>query len=374
MARILELTSLSGAYATRLLAEAGHDVLRLESRVGDELRRTGPFLKEKADLDHGAFHQFLNAGKRSLSIDFTKVLGREVFSSVLQTVDVVVIDSPSPLDDHPGLQNDSDLVVIKVEEEKSELGAFARSGLLSLTGQPGEEPRLLGGGVSLSAAGLYAAIAAVLGLLQRDLTGRGQTVTVSAIQCLESFMEQAMLEYTFLGTGTERKGNRGRITALSGALKCKDGHFVISQIHGRESWRRFVDWVQDPVLSADPSLAQEEKQESGQDFILGRVEAWASRFNKAELVEEAQRRHMPASPVSTPLDLVRDPQLLARGFLSEMEHPELGAVVFPHGAIAATLGHKLAPAPAIGQHNKEILRELGYAESEIEFFTESGIL
>ena len=374
MARILELTYFSGAYATRLLAEAGHDVIRLESRAGDELRRTGPFLKEKADLDHGAFHQFLNAGKRSLSIDFTKPLGSEVFSAVLETADVLMLDSPSPLEDQPLLRSDSDLVVIKIAEQKSELGAFARSGLLSLTGQPDEEPRLLGGQVSLSAAGLYAAIAAMLGLLQRDLTGRGQTVIVSAIQCLESFMEQAMLEYTFLGAGTERKGNRGRITALSGALKCKDGHFVISQVHGRESWRRFVDWVQDPVLSGDPSLAEEEKQERGQDFILGRVEAWASQFNRTELVEEAQRRHMPASPVSTPLDLVGDPQLLARGFLSEVEHPELGAITFPHGAIASTLGHKLAPAPAIGQHNKEILLELGYAESEIELFIESGIL
>jgi crotonobetainyl-CoA:carnitine CoA-transferase CaiB-like acyl-CoA transferase len=272
------------------------------------------------------------------------------------------------------LDADSDLIVIKVEEESSELAAFARSGLLSLTGQPDEEPKVLGGKVSLTATGLYAAIAVVLGLLQRNLTGKGQTVTVSALQCLESFMEQAMLEYTFLGTGTERKGNRGRITALSGALKCKDGHFVISQIHGAESWRRFVDWVQDPLLSADPSLAEEERQEAGQDFILSRVEAWAGRVSKLELVEEAQRRHMPASPVSTPLDLVRDPQLRARGFLSDIEHPEFGLIPFPHGAIAATLGRKLAPAPYIGRHNREILLEVGYTDSEIELFVDSGIL
>ena len=325
MARILELTSLSGAYATRLLAEAGHDVIRLEPRAGDELRRTGPFLNEVADLDHGAFHQYLNAGKRSLSIDLTnaaRARSLKLDSRNCRRADDAIARRHWRITLY--CTSDSDLVVIKIEEEKSELGAFARSGLLSLTGQPDEEPRLLGGQVSFSAAGLYAAIAAVLGLLQRDLTGERTNRDVSAIQCLESFMEQAMLEYTFLGTGTERKGNRGRITALSGALKCKDGHFVISQVHGRESWGRFVDWVQDPVLSADPSLAEEQKQESGQDFILGRVEAWASQFNRTELVEEAQRRHMPASPVSTPLDLVSDPQLLARGFLSEFQHPGLG--------------------------------------------------
>ena len=65
---------------------------------------------------------------------------------------------------------------------------------------------------------------------------------------------------------------------------------------------------------------------------------------------------MPASPVSTPLDLVRDPQLRARGFLSEMEHPQLGQIDFPQGAIASTLGNKLTPASTLGQHNQEILR------------------
>ena len=118
MARILELTSLSGAYATRLLAEAGHDVIRLESRAGDELRRTGPFLNERADLDHGAFHQYLNAGKRSLSIDVTKPLGREVFSAILETVDVLMCDSSSPLEDQLLLPSDSDLVVIKIARRK----------------------------------------------------------------------------------------------------------------------------------------------------------------------------------------------------------------------------------------------------------------
>jgi crotonobetainyl-CoA:carnitine CoA-transferase CaiB-like acyl-CoA transferase len=374
MACILEQTSLSGAYATRLLAEAGHEVIRLESREGDDVRRMGPFLRGKADLEHGVFHQFLNAGKRSLSVDLDHALGKEIFASLLRTTDAVVTSSLSPIRDQSLLQANSNLVVIKIDEEKSELCAFARSGLLSLTGQPGEEPRLLGGQVSFTAAGLYAASATILALLQRKLTGRGQTVTVSAMQCLESFMEQAMLDYTFTGAGTERKGNRGRITALSGALKCKDGHFVISQISGRENWARFVDWVQDPVLSKDRSLAEEEKQETSQDLILDRVENWASQFNKSELVEEAQRRRMPASPVSAPLDLVRDPQLRARGFLSEMEHPQLGRIAFPQGAIASTLGNKVTPAPTLGQHNQEILGELGYSDSEVEFFIENGAL
>jgi crotonobetainyl-CoA:carnitine CoA-transferase CaiB-like acyl-CoA transferase len=175
---------------------------------------------------------------------------------------------------------------------------------------------------------------------------------------LESFAEQAMVEYTFSGTMTERRGSKGAITAISGALPCKDGHWVISQIHRPGRWSKFVDWVKDPELSADPSLVEEENQYKHRDFILERLQAWANHFTKMELVEQAQWLHFPASPVSTPLDLVNDPQLTARGFVTAMNHPEFGTIQFPEGAIASVLGNRLSPAPKLGEHNAQILNQL----------------
>src|SRR4051794_30624685 len=95
---------------------------------------------------------------------------------------------------------------------------------------------------------------------------------------------------------------------------------------------------------------------------MDRLHAWAKRSSKTELVEEAQRRHFPASPVSTTLDLVNDPQLLAREFLTEMNHPQLGSIKFPRGAIATVMAMQLTPAPCLGQHNSELLNELGYSQ------------
>src|SRR5918999_2673811 len=164
-----------------------------------------------------------------------------------------------------------------------------------------------------------------------------------------------MVEYSFSGTITERRGSKGAITAVSGALPCKDGHWVISQIHRPGRWSKFMDWVGDPVLSSDPSLAQEQNQHKQRDFIMERLDAWAKRYTKSELVEQAQRRHFPASPVSTTLDLVNDPQLIARGFLAEINHPEFGTIKFPQGAVAGVLGKRLTPAPRLGEHNAEIL-------------------
>ncbi len=355
MLRVIDLTTLSGAYAARLFAEEGHEVIRVETSEGDELRRLAPFLKERQDLEHGAFHQFLNAGKKSVTLDLKSPEGRKSLLDLLGEADVLLANSPPPIGESACLAANPKLVLTKIVDDAPELCAVARSGLMSLTGHPDQAPVTLGGHIPLMAVATYVAVATAAALLARNASGRGLIATVSVRESLESFVEQAMVEYSFSGTITERRGSKGAITAVSGALPCKDGHWVISQIHRPGRWSKFVDWVQDPELSADPSLADEENQHRRRDFILERLEHWAKRFSKTELVEQAQRLHFPASPVSTTLDLVNDPQLIARGFLTEMDHPEFGRINFPQGAIASVLGNQLSAAPKLGEHNTEIL-------------------
>ena len=358
MLRIIDLTTLTGAYAARLFAEQGHEVIRVEPPEGDELRRLTPLLREQPDLEHGAFHQFLNAGKQSLSLDLKAPQGQKDFLAVLSHADVLLANVPLPLDESLCLAANPKLVLTKIIDDAPELCAVARSGLLSLTGHPDKAPVTLGGHVPYMAVATYVAVATAAALLARNASGRGVLATVSVRESLESFVEQAMVEYSFSGTITERRGSKGAITAVSGALPCKDGHWVISQIHRPGRWSKFVDWVQDPELSADPSLAEEENQHKRRDFIMDRLHGWAQRFTKTELVDQAQQLHFPASPVSTPVDLVDDPQLVARGFLTEMEHRDFGTINFPQGAIATTLGSRLSAAPKLGEHNAQILHEL----------------
>lgn len=353
--QVIDLTSLSGAYAARLFAEAGHEVVRVELPEGDEVRRLPPFLRGKQDLEHGAYHQFLNAGKKSVTLDLDEADDRTRFLDLLAQADVFVGNDPLPFDEETCLKANPKLVLTKIVDDAPELCAVARSGLMSLTGHPDRAPVTLGSHVPYLAVGVYAAVATAAALLVRNTAGRGLLATVSVRDSLASFVEQAMVEYRFSGTITKRRGSRGAITAVSGAMPCNDGHWVISQIHRPGRWSKFVEWVGDPELSADPSLAEEENQHKHRDFIMQRLDTWAKRFTKNELVEQAQRLHFPASPVSTPLDLVGDPQLLARGFLSEMDHPEFGKINFPHGAIASVLENRMNPAPKLGEHNEEIL-------------------
>jgi len=374
VARVIDLAGLAGAYATRLFAEEGHEVIRIESPGGDGLRRLPPFLGEKQDLEHSAYHQFLNAGKKSLALNLDSPAGQKIFLELLSQSDALVADHALPFEDRFLFEANPKLVVTKIQDQEPELCAVARSGLMSLTGQPGQAPAILGAHVPSLAVGIYVAVATAAALLTFKRTGKGSITTVSVREALESFVEQAMVEYSFSGTVTERRGSKGAITAVSGALPCKNGHWVISQIHRPGRWTKFMDWVQDPELASDPSLAQEENQHKRRDFIMGRLDAWAKGFTNTELVEEAQRRHFPASPVSTPLDLVDDPQLIARGFLKEIDHPEFGRIKFPEGAIASVLGTQLTPAPRLGEHNTEILTQLGYSEDDRQTLTSAGAI
>ena len=222
----------------------------------------------------------------------------------------------------------------------------------------GRAPMLLGGHVVYSATGLYVAVAAAGAMLVQQMTGKGQVVEVSIRQCLESLVEQAMVDYKASGRVAQRTGYRGAITAASGAFPCKDGYWMVSVPASPEGWGRFVEWVQDPVLSADPSLADEAERHAKQDLVLERLEMWSRRFSKNDIVAEAQERRVPASPVSTALELLDDPQLAARVFLSETDHPQFGRIPMPKGAIGNLWGTSLGHAPTLGQHNAEILAEL----------------
>ncbi|HEY7320551.1 MAG TPA: CaiB/BaiF CoA-transferase family protein [Candidatus Binatia bacterium] len=372
MARVIDIAGLAGAYATRLFAEEGHEVIRIEDSAGDALRRLPPFLGEKQDLEHGAYHQFLNAGKKSLTLNLDSPPAQRIFLELLSQSHALISGDSLPLEDHALFAANPKLVVTRIHDQEPELCAVARSGLMSLTGHPGQAPMVLGAHVPSLAVGIYVAVATAAALLSLKSTGKGTITKVSVREALESFAEQAMVEYSFSGTVTERRGSKGAITAVSGALPCKDGHWVISQIHRPGRWTKFIDWVQDPELISDTSLAEEKNQHKRRDFILDRLDKWAKRFTKTELVEEAQRRHFPASPVSTPLDLIDDPQLIARGFLKEIDHPEFGRIKFPEGAIASLLGTELTPAPRLGEHNTEILTQLGYSETDRQALISAG--
>jgi crotonobetainyl-CoA:carnitine CoA-transferase CaiB-like acyl-CoA transferase len=374
MSVIIDLTGLSAAYATRLFAEAGHEVIRVEPPSGDRLRRLGPHVAERLDLEHGSYHMFLNMGKKSLTLDLKNKLGCEVLLDLIRIADVLISNDPLPVDEKLLRQRNTRLVVTVLEDQLPEICAYARSGLMYITGQPSQRPVLAGAHVAYAITGLYVAIATAAAMHIQNLVGQGDLVRVSAQQALESLMEQAVVAFTSAGEITRRRGLRGQITAVSGALQCADGYWMVSVPPNPEAWTRVKEWVGDPALTTDSTLDDDTGRNQKRDFILDRLEAWSKQFPKELLVNGAQSRHMAASPIATPVELVRDPQLLERGFLKEVNHPEFGRITIPGGAISTPHHVELHQAPLLGQHNTEIMTRLGYSKLEQQALLASGVI
>ena len=374
MSIIIDITNHSAAYGARLLAEAGHEVIRVEPRTGDVLRRLGPHVADRLDLEHGAYHMFLNMGKKSLTLELTLPEGREVFLKLIETADALIANAPLPIEEKLLRQRNSRLVLTLLQDELPEICAYARSGLMSITGQPSQRPVLAGGHVSYAITGLHVAIAAAAAINIQHSTGQGEVVRVSAQQSLESLMEQALVAYTSSGAITRRRGLRGQITSVSGALECADGYWMVSVPPNPQAWNKIKEWVGDPALTNDPSLDDDVGRDRKRDFILDRLEAWSKQLPKEHLVTGAQNRHIAASPVATAAELVQDPQLLERGFFTAIKDPELGCITVPGGAISTTRAVPLNQAPALGEHNVEIMSRLGYSKLEQQALMESGVL
>ncbi len=375
MARILDLTSLMGAYGTRLLAELGHDVLRIERPGGDALRREAPLLAAAGSkLEASAFHQFLNAGKRSLALDLASERGRKLLRALLGKADVLVASLPLPLPEDALLAVNPDLVLVRLDDGPPELCAYASAGLLAITGEPDGKPTMLGGHVPCAAVGVHVALAAAAALFEKEASGRGRVVEVSAPQCLASLAEQVWVEYSASGERMERLGSRGGITAVAGALPCADGHWMISVPPDPRGWANFVQLVPDPAFKDDNSLADEAMRRERKQEILDRIAHWSQQQKKNEIVEQAQALHIPAAAVTNPLELIDDRQLLARGFLKPVDHPDFGKMNFPVGALASMFGQAMSFAPSLGESTALVLDALGYSDSEIRRLKDEGIV
>jgi len=369
---ILDVTGLSSVYGARLMAESGHRVIRIESAAGDEVRRTAPFLRGDLGLEGSAFHQFMNAGKESLTLDLAIPVARDVLLSLIRHADAAIFKRPLPVTVEALFDANPQLALVEVDEVANELCAYAKSGLLALTGPPDGEPVLLGMHTALSAIGIYTAIATSACLLAVRATGRGQRVEVSGAECLEGLTEQSALTYFATGNAPTRRGFRGAITAVSGAFACSDGYWMLSVPPTRDGWSHFLELCDDPMIAQDLGLFEEDSRQLRKDFILDRISEWSMKHSKAELVRAAQALHIPASPVSTTDDLAADAQLLHRGFLREVQHPLLGPLRFPIGAVAGERAAEPRFAASVGQHTGSILRELGYTESEMQLLIASG--
>jgi crotonobetainyl-CoA:carnitine CoA-transferase CaiB-like acyl-CoA transferase len=380
---------LAGPYLSRCLATLGADVIKVERpKDGDAGRRHAYFLNGQS----GYFLQ-QNMGKRDLCVDLKDPRGLELLYKLTDSADVFVENYRPGALERLGLgyqalsERNPKLVYCSVsayghtgpESHRPGFGliAEAKSGIMQMVGSPGETPPLLRialGDMYTGAHGVALVCAALLG---RVKSGRGQHLDLALYDCLVSMHDYAVQCYTLSGGREvpEQTGHDLPNSTLYGVFTAADGHLVIAaQVD--EAWRRLAALLGGERLAADSRLHSAAGRNLHRLEILPVVRAWVAARTVSACLTALEAIEVPAAKVQRIDEVLADPQVAARGMLIEQIHPVLGKV-----SLAAVPFHlsdcetaPIAPAPLLGQHNREIAANLGYSASQIEALSRDGIL
>lgn len=389
--RVLDLTSPLGNYAAKLMADFGADVIKVEPPCGDPFRTRRPMPATTAFPDAGLPFILNNLNKRSLTVDLESSAGQMLFRRLARQADVLLETAEPGWMDQRGIGYaalsalNPALVYTAItpfgqfgphaQYRASDLTIQAMGGALALTGDPGERPVRGGIHVGEKMAGYTAATATAFAVHYRLASGKGQFIDVSAQDAVISQMEMSTTRYIFTGAVQQRNGWRvAVVTCPAGLYPCLDGEvsIVASKIH---QWSALRDWIGDERLMKDEYL-MEPARFADRDFIDPIVSEWTRTMKKADVFHEGQRRGIPIGECLRPGEVVRDIHLLNRGYVSTIDDPRMGTVQVPGAPyqMSGTPWRVRRPAPFAGQHNAEILAEIGIDELEAADLQAAGVV
>ena len=379
--RVLDLSQgISGPFCTRLLGDFGADVLKVEPPQGDVLRSFGPFHQDDPHPEKCLFFLTLNVNKRGVTLNLGTEGGRRLLRELVRHADVLV-ESFKPgylaslgLGYHDLAGLNPGLVVTSItpfgqhgpysQYEGEEIVYYAMGAIMSFSGTLDREPLKHGGFQAQYEAGLNAAAATAVAVFTRELSGEGQHVDLSIAEVVNSTMVINQPYYSFTGGIQGRRNPQG--TLFGNPMPCKDG-YVISQTGGGATWDDIAAFYERPELLEPRFADQVQRQRHGEELDAILVDAIKDR-TKLELFTRASEMRMLFGMVQDARDLAQCPQLEARGFYREVEHPVIGRIRVPAVLfnMSATPYELRRPAPLLGQHNEEVYcGELGYSRDDL---------
>ena len=380
--RVLDFTRIyAGPYCTMLLGDHGADVVKVEMPEGDPLRHQGPpFL-------HGNGMSFIaaNRNKRSIVLDLKREEDRDRALALASRADVIVenfrpdvmkrlgLDYQALARDNPRLVYAS-LSGMGADGPDSDMGAFdltiqALGGFMSITGERGGQPIKLGTSVFDLVCGLNAYSAIVLSLYRRKQTGTGQRVETSLLESEVAFLVDAAMEYLVSGHVRGRWGSEHSQLVPYKVFETSDGMVVIGA--GYDSvFKPFLQVLGREDLLADPRFATQAARVENRDAVYAVLDAEVRRHATAELAARLEKAGVPHAPVNDMKQVFEHRQVLHRGMLRWLEHPQQGAVPTLGPAVKYSgfdVAADWAAPPALGEHDAEVLDEwLGRHEPALD--------
>lgn len=390
--RIVEC-SVNGAasYATKLLADLGAEVIKVEPPVGDPQRRHGPFPGGEPHPEKSGAFLYRNCNKLGVTLDLTDERGRGVLKQLLGDADALVHDYTPNEAEALGLVYDAfagdlpKLIMTSIapfgqdgpyrDYKAYDLTTLSAGGWAWINGWPAHPhlpPLRPFGNQTEYQAGVNGALATMGALFARLRTGKGQHIDISAQECITSILEMTYAFWSYMKTPAVRWGQRP-IHPID-FFQCKDGGWIFVLCIEEHQWQALVELMETPEWTTWEVAANRFVRASNWDALRPFMEEWVSKWTMPDLYHAAQEKRIPFAPASTMSDLLDSPHLKARGFFVEVTHPEGDKLTQPGAPykLSATPWQIRSPAPTLGQHNDLVLgQRLG---QDVAALKEAGVL
>ena len=378
----------AGPYCACLLAGWGAEVIKIERPgTGDPARSMGPFFHDEPHPEKSLLFLHLNTGKKSITIDLKSETGKEIFKELVKDTNILVENfaprvMPSLGLDYETLEKiNPGLVMTSISNfgqtgpyrdfRSSEVVAQSLGGLTYMTGDLDRPPLKLGGYQAQYQGGLNGGMAALTALWHQGNTDLGQQIDISIMECIGSINEQLDAQWEYHREIAMREGQRWVGRACWGPYECQDG-WVTMCLGGRRM-RPLGDIVGEPALK-NPEYYTNSRPLADEIDVL--LKPALQNITKDEFYHKGQEAGMPTGIVATPKDILESPQLRARNYLVEIDHPAVGKLTYPGAPVIAnetpwTPGR----APLLGEHNEEIFTErLGYSQKDLDKLKTHGVI
>ncbi|RUQ32875.1 CoA transferase [Peribacillus cavernae] len=388
--KVLDLTRvMAGPYCTMILGDLGADVIKIErEKTGDDTRSMGPFVNGES-----ACFMMINRNKKSMTLDLKSEKGKNIFLELAKKADVIVENFRPGVVKKLGI----DYETVKALNEGiiycsisgyGQTGPYSNkggydimaqgmSGLMSMTGEPNGHPVKVGISINDISAGVTAVYSIMAAFIQKLKSSRGQFIDVSLVESGLAWSVWESAGYFGEGIVPNRTGSRHRVSAPYQAYRTKGGYVLIGGANQR-SWEKFCqkvvnrpEWIDDPKYKTPKDRIEnvDDLERCIEEVLVKKTtQYWVDRLDDAGV---------PGGPIYTYDETLNDPHILERGMVQEFDHPVAGKLktLGIPSKLSETPGKIRKPAPLLGQHTEEILREeLLLSEEDIQQLLEENII
>jgi len=388
--QVVELSeALAGPYCSMMLGDFGAEVVKVERPgVGDQSRTWGPpFVGTES-----AYFLATNRNKRSLSLNYDHPLGSEILHRLLAKADVFICNQPAlsslqrrGIDPatlrakHPRLIycaiSGYGLSGPRAGRPGYDILAQAEAGIMSFTGEPDGAPTRFPIAIADMTTGMYATMGILAALFARQQTGKGDFLDMALFDSQLTWLANIGSNYLNAGVSPARWGNAHPSIVPYQLFQGSDGRSFVVAIGTQPLWNRLVQLLAlERELGADPRFATNADRIQHRDLLIPVLQHRFAALPTSTWISRLMDADIPAAPIQTVGEALSDPQTAARSLIVELEHPLLNTVrsiANPIRLDSNPVAYRLPP-PLLGEHNRQILRELRLAESEIEMTLRSA--